>query len=290
MKKTLLLSIISFMMTMSLFAQNNDYVAYINLYKDIAIEQMHKYHIPASITLAQGLLESGAGRSELARKANNHFGIKCHSWDGKKIYHDDDKKGECFRVYKSARDSYEDHSIFLATGSRYEFLFKYAETDYVAWARGLKRAGYATSPTYADKLIEIIERYNLDQYDRTKKDSKPQVVNPHTPYIANDIVYIVARQGDTMMTIAEEFETSKRKLIYYNDLYKGYVPVKGDIIYLARKHRKARKPNTQHVVKDGESMYMISQKYAIRLHRLYKMNKATPDTYSPMVGDVVKLR
>ena len=290
MKKTLLLSIISFMMTVSLFAQNNDYVAYINLYKDIAIEQMHKYHIPASITLAQGLLESGAGRSELARKANNHFGIKCHSWDGKKIYHDDDKKGECFRVYKSARDSYEDHSIFLATGSRYEFLFKYAETDYVAWARGLKRAGYATSPTYADKLIEIIERYNLDQYDRTKKDSKPQVVNPHTPYIANDIVYIVARQGDTMMTIAEEFETSKRKLINYNDLYKGYVPVKGDIIYLARKHRKARKPNTQHVVKDGESMYMISQKYAIRLHRLYKMNKATPDTYSPMVGDVVKLR
>ena len=290
MKKTLLLSIISFMMTMSLFAQNNDYVAYINLYKDIAIEQMHKYHIPASITLAQGLLESGAGRSERARKANNHFGIKCHSWDGKKIYHDDDKKGECFRVYKSARDSYEDHSIFLSTGSRYEFLFKYAETDYVAWARGLKRAGYATSPTYADKLIEIIERYNLDQYDRTKKDSKPQVVNPHTPYIANDIVYIVARQGDTMMTIAEEFETSKRKLIYYNDLYKGYVPVKGDIIYLARKHRKARKPNTQHVVKDGESMYMISQKYAVRLHRLYKMNKATPDTYSPMVGDVVKLR
>ena len=290
MKKTLLLSIISFMMTMSLFAQNNDYVAYINLYKDIAIEQMHKYHIPASITLAQGLLESGDGRSELARKANNHFGIKCHSWDGKKIYHDDDKKGECFRVYKSARDSYEDHSIFLATGSRYEFLFKYAETDYVAWARGLKRAGYATSPTYADKLIEIIERYDLDQYDRTKKDSKPQVVNPHTPYIANDIVYIVARQGDTMMTIAEEFETSKRKLINYNDLYKGYVPVKGDIIYLARKHRKARKPNTQHVVKDGESMYMISQKYAIRLHRLYKMNKATPDTYSPMVGDVVKLR
>lgn len=290
MKKTLLLSIISFMMTVSLFAQNNDYVAYINLYKDIAIEQMHKYHIPASITLAQGLLESGAGRSELARKANNHFGIKCHSWDGKKIYHDDDKKGECFRVYKSARDSYEDHSIFLSTGSRYEFLFKYAETDYVAWARGLKRAGYATSPTYADKLIEIIERYNLDQYDRTKKDSKPQVVNPHTPYIANDIVYIVARQGDTMMTIAEEFETSKRKLINYNDLYKGYVPVKGDIIYLARKHRKARKPNTQHVVKDGESMYMISQKYAIRLHRLYKMNKATPDTYSPMVGDVVKLR
>ena len=289
MKKTLLLSIISFMMTMSLFAQNNDYVAYINLYKDIAIEQMHKYHIPASITLAQGLLESGAGRSELARKANNHFGIKCHSWDGKKIYHDDDKKGECFRVYKSARDSYEDHSIFLATGSRYEFLFKYAETDYVAWARGLKRAGYATSPTYADKLIEIIERYDLDRFDR-EQGSATRYLGPHTPHLANDIVYIVARQGDTMQAIAEEFGIPKRKLISYNDLYKGYVPVKGDIIYLARKHRKAKKPYEHHVVGDGESMHMISQKYTVRLNRLYKMNKATPDTYAPMIGDVIRLR
>ena len=171
MKKTILLSIVSLVMTMSLFGQTNDYVNYINQYKDIAIEQMHKYHIPASITLAQGLLESGAGKSELAQKANNHFGIKCHSWDGKRIYHDDDKKGECFRVYKSAKDSYEDHSIFLSTGSRYAFLFKYSETDYVAWARGLKRAGYATSPTYADKLIELIKRYNLDQYDHRQEQT-----------------------------------------------------------------------------------------------------------------------
>lgn len=289
MKKLLVCLVCVLGMCVSIVAQNNDHLEYINHYKDIAIEQMRKYHIPASITLAQGLLESGAGKSELARESNNHFGIKCHAWSGERTYHDDDEQGECFRVYKNAKDSYEDHSIFLATGSRYAFLFKFSETDYVNWARGLKRAGYATSPTYADKLIEIIERYDLDRFDQTQV-SKSRYLGPHTPYIANDIVYIVARQGDTMLSIAEEFGISKRKLISYNDLYRGYVPVKGDIIYLARKHRKAQKPYTQHVVTDGESMYMISQKYAVRLNRLYKMNDATPDTYAPMVGDVVKLR
>lgn len=289
MKKRILLTIFSIAIATSSWAQNSDYVAYINQYKDIAIEQMRKYRIPASITLAQGLLESGAGKSELARKSNNHFGIKCHSWDGKRTYHDDDEKGECFRVYKNVRDSYEDHSIFLATGSRYAFLFKFSETDYVNWARGLKRAGYATSPTYADKLIEIIERYDLDRFDRAQ-GSKSRYLGPHKPYIANDIVYVVARQGDTLLSIAEEFGISKRKLICYNDLYRGYVPVKGDIIYLARKHRKAQKPHKQHVVGDGESMHMISQKYAVRLNRLYQMNDVTPDTYAPMVGDVIRLR
>ena len=289
MKKTIVLFVFSLIMATSLFGQTNDYVAYIDQYKDIAIEQMRKYHIPASITLAQGLLESGAGKSELARKSNNHFGIKCHSWEGKRTYHDDDEKDECFRVYKHVKDSYEDHSIFLATGSRYAFLFKFAETDYVNWARGLKRAGYATSPTYADKLIEIIERYNLDRFDRSQ-GGKSRYLGPHTPYIAHDIVYVVARQGDTMLSIAEEFGISKRQLINYNDLYKKYVPVKGDIIYLARKHRKAKKPYTQHVVEDGESMYIISQKYAVRLARLYRMNKVTPDTYAPMIGDIIRLR
>ncbi len=290
MRKIAVLSVFLFVMTALSFGQTNDYVEYINLYKDIAIEQMNKYRIPASITLAQGLLESGAGKSELARKSNNHFGIKCHSsWDGKRTYHNDDKNGECFRVYKSVRDSYEDHSIFLVTGSRYAFLFKFSQTDYVNWARGLKRAGYATSPTYADKLIEIIERYDLDRFDRTQSN-KSRYLGPHTPYIANDLVYIVARQGDTMLSIAEEFGISKRKLICYNDLYKGYVPVKGDIIYLHRKHRKAQKPHVQHTVTDGESMYMISQKYGVRLKRLYKMNNATPDTYAPMIGDLIRLR
>ena len=275
--------------TQSLYAQDDDYATYINQYKEIAISQMNKYHIPASITLAQALLESGAGKSELARKSNNHFGIKCHNWDGKRTYHDDDAEDECFRVYKDVADSYEDHSIFLATKERYAFLFKFEQTDYVSWARGLKQAGYATSPTYATKLIEIIERYGLHRYD-TKAMNRSRYTAPHTPYIANDLVYIVARQGDTMQSIAEEFGISKRKLICYNDLYKGCVPNKGDIIYLHRKHRKAQRPHKEHVVGDGESMYMISQRYGIRLARLYKMNDATPDTYAPMIGDTLKLR
>ena len=306
MKKKILFSLFSLMMATSLLAQNNDYVAYVNQYKDLAIEQMRKYHIPASITLAQGILESGAGKSELARKSNNHFGIKCHSsWEGRRTYHDDDAKDECFRVYKSVRDSYEDHSLFLVNGSRYAFLFKFAETDYVNWARGLKRAGYATSPTYADKLIELIERYGLDQYDRgegvanpvqngklggSPEENKERRLGPHSLYIANDIVYIVARAGDTMQAISEEFEIPIYKLLSYNDLPNRYVPVKGDIIYLARKHRRAKKNHTEHIVVDGESMYMISQRYSVRLNRLYRMNDATPYTYSPMVGEVVKLR
>ena len=290
MKRLIILSVFLLTMKLNSLGQTSDYVTYINQYKDVAIEQMHKYHIPASITLAQGLLESGAGKSELALRSNNHFGIKCHSsWEGKRTYHDDDKRGECFRVYKNVEDSYEDHSIFLATGSRYAFLFEYSQTDYVNWARGLKRAGYATSPTYADKLIEIIERYDLDRFDQVKSGGSI-VVNPHTPYIANDIVYVVARQGDTMLSIANEFGISKRKLISYNDRYRGYVPCKGDIIYLGPKHWKAQKPYTQHIVQDGESLHMISQKYGVRLNRLYRMNHGTPDTYAPMVGDVVKLR
>lgn len=290
-KKYLTLSVLLCICVMGAYSQNSDYVAYIDKYKDLAIEQMKRYRIPASITLAQALLESGAGKSELARRSNNHFGIKCHNWDGKRTYYDDDAKDECFRVYKNVMDSYEDHSIFLATKERYAFLFNFDQTDYVSWARGLKRAGYATSPTYADKLIEIIETYGLNRFDRNDRGgNRTRYLGPHTPYLSNDLVYIIARQGDTMQSIADEFGISKRKLIAYNDLYKGYVPNKGDIIYLHRKHRKADKTHKQHIVADGESMYMISQMYGVRLARLYKMNNATPDTYAPMVGDVVRLR
>ena len=290
MRRLVILSIIVLgAFASSLRAQNNEHIEYIDKYKDIAIEQMKKYHIPASITLAQGLLESGAGKSELARKSNNHFGIKCHAWDGKRTYHDDDALDECFRVYKSVADSYEDHSVFLATGERYAFLFKFDQTDYINWARGLKRAGYATSPGYADKLIELIERYDLDRYDR-EAYGHTRYLGPHIPLLANDLVYVLARQGDTMQAIADEFGIAKRKLIRYNDRYRGYVPVKGDVVYLHRKHRRALKPNDKHVVADGESMHLISQKYGVRLERLYRMNDATPDTYAPMVGDVIRLR
>ena len=288
-KRIVAIVVALFVVVETISAQDNDYILYVDKYKDIAIEQMNKYHIPASITLAQALLESGAGKSELARKSNNHFGIKCHDWEGDRTYHDDDEAGECFRVYKHVRDSYEDHSIFLASKERYAFLFKFDQTDYVSWARGLKRAGYATSPTYADKLIEIIERYGLDRFDRTRS-GQTRYLGPHTPMLAHGLVYIVARQGDTMQAIEEEFGISKRKLIRYNDQYRNYVPVKGDIIYLHRKYRRAKKPYTHHVVADGESMHMIAQMYAVRLDRLYKMNKVSPDSYAPMIGDIIRLR
>ncbi len=269
--------------------RHSHYQDYIEKYKSEAIGQMQRYHIPASITLAQGLLESGAGRSTLTRKSNNHFGIKCGSrWTGKKTYHDDDARGECFRVYKNARESYEDHSRFLATNRRYADLFKLKVTDYKGWARGLKKAGYATSPTYATKLIELIELYNLHHFDQAKLDGK-WIVYPHETFLANELLYIIARDGDTFEALSEEFGISVRKLRKYNDLYKGYRLQAGDIIYLEKKHRRARKPYIIHRVMPGESMYLISQKYGIRLDRLYKLNGKDSD-FAPAVNDLLRLR
>jgi hypothetical protein len=146
---------------------------YINDYRDLAIEEMNLYNIPASITLSQGILESSNGTSMLATKANNHFGIKCHSsWEGDRVFHDDDEKGECFRKYNTVEDSYRDHSLFLANSSRYSFLFEIPIENYKSWAKGLKKAGYATNPKYSKLLINIIKRYNLDQYDNTIKSSR----------------------------------------------------------------------------------------------------------------------
>lgn len=157
-------------------SKSKDVLDYIEKYHKIAMREMQEYKIPASITLAQGLLESGNGKSELARKSNNHFGIKCHSsWKGKKTYHDDDAKGECFRVYDSPAESYRDHSIFLANGQRYAFLFDLKITDYKGWAKGLKKAGYATLPVYANVLINLIETYDLAQYDE-KALKGPKVI------------------------------------------------------------------------------------------------------------------
>lgn len=288
------LSLFFLLLTLALSAQNVQYTRYIEQYHEVAIEQMKRYKIPASITLAQALLESNAGQSELARESNNHFGIKCHNWTGDKTYHDDDRVDDCFRVYKSVRDSYEDHSIFLKSGKRYASLFTLSPTDYVGWARGLKLAGYATNPAYADRLINIIESYNLDRYDSADWKYAPvyPVENAHVPMLANGLVYVVARQGDTMQSLADEFGIPRRKLVQYNDLYRQYVPAAGDIIYLHRKNFRAKKPYTQHTVSDGECMYSISQTYGIRLKRLYRMNKDKGELYdySPAVGDQLRLR
>lgn len=276
--------------------KNARYVEYINKYSDLAVEQMKLHKIPASITLAQGLLESGAGRSELARKSNNHFGIKCgSSWRGRSVRHDDDARNECFRAYRNPRDSYEDHSAFLKKGARYAFLFKLEITDYKGWAKGLKKAGYATDPSYANRLITIIEDYDLYKYDRKgiyskrKLRKEPWLMNPHQVYVANGLIYVIARSGDTFQNLGKEFDIRWKRLVDYNDLQRDYTLMPGDIIYLKSKNKKALKQYTVHVVKDGESMHSISQKYGIRLKYLYKMNRKDGD-YIPEVGDRLRLR
>lgn len=292
--KRLLTIFVGLLCCLCLTAQtrNKKYEDYIKKYRDLAVQEMKRYHIPASITLAQGLLESGAGQSTLARKSNNHFGIKCGSdWDGKTARHDDDARNECFRAYKHPRESYEDHSKFLAGRPRYASLFKLKITDYKGWARGLKKAGYATNPRYAQQLIDIIELYDLHQYD-TKGGLKwmKENPNPHQPYIANDLLYIVVREGDTWKSISKEFDISKKKLRKYNDLYKGYELQPGDILYLEEKNRKAPKDYVVHVLRAGESMYSVSQKYGIRLKRLYKMNKMDEADPTPEAGTILRLR
>lgn len=271
---------------------NQAYQTYINQYKDLAIEQMLRYHIPASITLAQGLFESAAGRSDLVRQGNNHFGIKCHtSWMGPKQYHDDDARGECFRVYSDAKESYEDHSQFLARQSRYASLFNLSTSDYKGWARGLKQCGYATNPQYANKLIQIIELYKLHEYDKAKRYDKfmaehsgtDQPINAqgllHPIHLFNDNYYLYAREGDTFKGIGKEVGISWKKLAKYNERDKNDILHKGDIIYLKKKRKKAPKQYKKrpHIVQAGESMYGISQKYGIRLKNLYKMNGLDPD-------------
>ena len=277
---------------------NQRYQDYFDTYKDVAIEQMLKYRIPASITLAQGVLESGAGRSELTRKANNHFGIKCHGWKGRTLYHDDDERGECFRAYDNAYDSYLDHSLFLTGSQRYSSLFRLKQSDYKGWAKGLKACGYATSPTYASKLIEIIELYKLYRYDSERHADKYQVeqmrhgggvVRQVTEFNKN--YYVLARKGDTFRSIAEDVDVSYRKLAKFNERDKNDVLEDGEIVWLQKKRRKAPKEYKGYIhrVKNGESMYSISQKYGIRLKYLYKMNHLTPE-YMIAVGDMLRVR
>ena len=282
---------------------NQTYQTYINQYKDLAIEQMLRYHIPASITLAQGLFESSAGRSVLATQGNNHFGIKCHNWTGPTQYHDDDARGECFRVYKDARDSYEDHSKFLARQPRYARLFELGQRNYKGWAQGLKQCGYATNPQYANKLIQIIELYKLFDYDKAKRfdrfmaehSGSEQAVNAqgllHPIYKFNDNYYLITREGDTFKALGKEVEINWRKLAKYNERDKNDVMHKGEIVYLKKKRKKAPKQykNRPHIVKKGESMYIISQKYGIRLKNLYKMNYFDID-HQIKIGDRIRIR
>jgi len=277
---------------------------YIDRYKDISIKEMKSSGIPASITLAQGMLESDCGNGTLAVKANNHFGIKCHdNWKGKRIYHDDDRAGECFRKYGSAEDSYIDHTNFLTNTRRYAFLFDYDHTDYKNWAKGLKKAGYATNPHYAKDLIRVIEDNELYKFD---KGNVERSMKPHKTYDNNDVPdevsikkrsvneingvkSIVVKPGDTYYSITNEFQMMRWELPKYNDLTFDSILHPGDILYLQPKRWRAERGNDYHIVQAGESMRSISQHYAVKLNKLYRKNRMEPGT-QPVVGQKIWLR
>ena len=327
---------------------------YLNTYSALAVSEMKRTGIPASITLAQGMLESNYGRSRLAMQGNNHFGIKCHSsWTGRKIYHDDNRKGECFRAYTSAEESYRDHSDFLVSGSRYRDLFSLGSTDYKGWAHGLKKAGYATDPKYADLLIRKIEEYRLWAYDTgaavpastaqpsetavtpataqpgrssgtstagtstagrpasgtattaVTAVSQPDTARPDTSGLKNEVQvpatanrnndaeepikvitlstgekvmennnveYIIVEEGDTFESLARRHQLLAWEITRYNELAPGAQLKPGQVIYLQPKRSTAARGLTMHTVTAGDTMYSISQKYAVKLSSLYKMN------------------
>lgn len=289
--------------------QNSIFLNYIENYKTMAIEQMQRHRVPASITLAQGILESAAGQSYLATAANNHFGIKVGTaWTGPWVKKDDDAAQEMFRKYDSPAESYEDHSLFLKK-ARYAKLFDLDITDYKGWAHGLKAAGYATNPQYPQLLIKLIEDYNLTQYDRasikadkkqddgfsefTKTDApaKHNILHRHTPRINNDLAYVLALSGDSYETIAMEYNLDPDKLRSYNEVGDYHVLHEGDIVYLAPKkaHVGQSIRGKYHRVSAGESIHYISQLYGVKFKKIYEWNNL-PASASPQVGDLLLMK
>lgn len=280
---------------------NQNYLAYIDNFYAVAMRQQQLHKIPASIILAQGLLESGAGTSRLTIEANNHFGIKCHDWNGRTIYHDDDEKNECFRKYRNAQESFEDHSQFLISRPRYQSLFQLDASDYKAWAYGLKAAGYATDPGYPQKLISIIERYDLHQYDATKhrlfsskeervgENKHYQEISARAIYKSNYIKIVVATATDSYASIASAFNISEKRIRQYNDVDEGAVLKIGDIVYLSKKKKRGSRAHPIHVVQPGETFYRISQAYGIQLISLYKINNLA-FTEGAQIGQIIYLR
>jgi LysM repeat protein len=274
---------------------------YVESHKDDAIKEMQMSGVPASITLAQGMLESDNGNSDLAVYANNHFGIKCHEdWTGPTYVKDDDTKDECFRKYKTVLESYTDHSQFLKTRNRYAPLFELKTTDYRGWARGLKETGYATDPRYTERLLEIIEKNHLYEYDRDqpmqafqpKQNISEQLhvkpaPNKRTIQLNSEREFIIAHTGDTFESLAKEFQKGTWELPRYNELDKNAKLAPGQIVFLQPKRRRGSAE--YYVVKPGDTMYTISQRYCIKLRFLYRKNNMTPGT-EPKPGDVLSLR
>ncbi len=271
--------------TLSFYAQPAEHKMtpnqYIDNFKDEAIKEMLMYNIPASVTLAQGMLESGNGNSDLAVYANNHFGIKCHTeWNGPTFTKDDDAKDECFRKYKSVLDSYTDHSNFLKSRTRYSNLFELKRTDYKGWAKGLKETGYATDPKYTKRLIELIDTYKLYQYDQVdelpnitvaaNKPPSPETMEAREIFRFHFIKYIVVKPGDSFYKIAVDTDKDLWQLYRFNDLEPDAKLIVGQKLYLQPKRNKAKEPF--HIAKKGETMKSISQLHGIKLKKLYKKN------------------
>ena len=255
----------------SIFGQEISRKEYIEKYASLAVKQMHQYKIPASITLAQGILESNNGNSRLAVKANNHFGIKCHGWEGKKIFADDDKKNECFRNYKNVLESFVDHSLFLNKYSRYEFLFNYKITDYKSWAKGLKKAGYATNSKYPELLIKIIEENKLYQFDREKIDENLISGKRNIYMHPNKIKYVISQNQETYETIAKSLNIKLKQILKYNDDNKLSVLKVGTKVFIQPKRNRSKQ--RIHVVNKGEDLRSISQTYGIKMKSLKKRNE-----------------
>ena len=279
MKRLLLYFVCIFWLSMSVISGHaattqDKYEAYIARYYKLAQEQQRLHGIPASITLAQGLLESAAGESKLAVVARNHFGVKCHDWEGDAVKY----KGDCYRMYESVAESYEDHSAFLLR-PRYASLYELKITDYKGWAKGLKKCGYAEDPKYPEKLISIIERYDLQQYvkgikkKKTVEITQPEVVLLRDVFIAWGLLYVLADEGDTYERIAADTGFDARDLAKYNDHDRKAVLRAGDIVYLEKKKSKADKGYDKHTVKAGETYHSISQLYGIDTKRLARRNK-----------------
>ncbi|HEX7845575.1 MAG TPA: glucosaminidase domain-containing protein [Chitinophagaceae bacterium] len=306
-------------------AQQADMVReYIEQYKDLAMAEMQRTGVPAAIKLAQGIHESSAGASRLATKANNHFGIKCKAdWMGQSISHDDDARGECFRKYLSAEDSYKDHSNFLKKSSRYASLFELDPTDYEGWAYGLKKAGYATNPRYPQVIIKLIEDYGLQDYtmiamgkmpatnetlvsnkdpeqktEETVQTTTPviieetikapeQPVYPEGVFSINETRVVFVKSGTSWLSIAQEHSISLSRLFDFNDMEQGEVIEKDQLVYLQRKRKTGN--NEFHIVRAGENLHDIAQQQAIRLEALLEYNMLDPGM-RPAIGERLYLR
>ena len=286
--------------------QKPSVIEYINTYKAMAIAEMQRTGIPAAIKLAQGIHETDAGQSELVRKSNNHFGIKCkNTWDGEKVYHDDDARGECFRAYGSPQDSYVDHSNFLKNSQRYAFLFQLDPTDFEAWAYGLKKAGYATNIKYSQILIKIINDYHLQDYTliamgrmnpadewlatiappvplpeeikieatttiEEKKVDEPEVIYPEGEFKINNTRVVYAKAGTPLLSVADQYDVSLKRLMDFNDLKEENILAKGQLIFLQRKRKVGQQDF--HIVQSGETVYDVCQFEGVRLESLLEYN------------------